>query len=105
MMELNSSVVHRNLDAKLKIFGFELYDLLAILLIAAIMNLVFGRTSLSFLMVFLVPGFLAVILYFGKRNKPDQFLVHLVRYYLAPGVYSPGVLPKDEVKRKGKINE
>lgn len=95
-MEIQTSTVHRNLDAKLKILGFELFDLLAILIFAAMMNLVFGRTSLSFLMVFVLPGILAFVIYYGKKGKPDNYLVHSVRYYLLPGALASGNRGRNE---------
>jgi hypothetical protein len=104
-MELKKSVVHRNLDSKIKILGFELYDLLALLIFASIMNLFFGNTSVSFVFVFVVPSLLGLALYFGKKNKLDNFLVHVFRYYLLPGIYFPGSPSQIEEKIKGRIYE
>ena len=102
-MELQTSTVHRNLDARLKILGYELFDLLAILIFAAVMNLVFGRSSLSFMMVFILPGVLAFVIYYGKRGKPDNFLVHCVRYYLLPGALASGDRCRNEEKMTRSI--
>ena len=97
-MNLNTSTVHRNLDAKLKILGFELFDLLSILIFAAVMNLIFGRTSLSFVTVFALPVFLGAVIYFGKRGKPDNYLIHMVRYALLPGALASGKSAHNEGK-------
>ena len=90
MSELRASKVHRNLDAKLKIVGLEIHDLLFVLLTASVMNLLFGRTRLALYLVFLLPAFMAAVLFLVKRNKPDQYLVHWFRYVLSPGFFSAG---------------
>lgn len=90
MTELKTSTVHRNLDAKLKIVGMEVHDLLFVLLFASVMNLLFGKTSAAIYLVFLLPLFMAGVLFLAKRNKPDRYLIHLIRYHLSPGFYSAG---------------
>lgn len=90
MNELKSSTVHRNLDARLKIVGMEVHDLLFILLFASVMNLLFGRTALAIYLVFLFPLALATVLFLAKRNQPDKYLIHLFRFYMSPGFYSAG---------------
>lgn len=90
MEGLKSSQVHRKLDAKLKIIGFEIMDLLAILMLAAFNNLFLGRTSFAPVFVLVIPSIVAVGLYLVKRNKPEGFLVHWLRYVSSPGVYSSG---------------
>jgi len=97
--EIKSSTVHRNLDAKLKIVGLEIYDLLFVLLVAAVMNLIFGRTSFALYLVFLLPSAMALVLFFAKRNKPEQYLVHLLRFVGSPGFYSA-----NEKSRKHKYD-
>ena len=102
-MELLTSTVHRNLDAKLKFLGFELFDLLTALIFASTMNLIFGRTSLSFLLVFVLPSVLGAVIYFGKKGKPDNYLIHVVRYHLQPGAFASGQRPQNEEKMKALI--
>jgi hypothetical protein len=98
--DLKSSTVHRNLDAKLKVMGLEVHDLLFVLLFASVMNLLFGKTDLAIYIVFLLPMTMAGVLFFAKRNKPDQYLVHLFRFYLSPGFYSAAqVSPKEDAMR------
>ena len=84
------SKVHRHLDAPLKILGFEAPDLLGVLLFASIMNVIFGQTALSALMVFVFPFLFGCILYWSKRNKPEKFLIHFIRYHFQPGFYEAG---------------
>lgn len=88
--ELESSAVHRRLDAKFKIGGAEASDLLGVLLLAAVLNLALGRIPYSPILVFGIPGLLFVALYFGKRGKPDGYLLHAIRFYLSPGELRAG---------------
>jgi low temperature requirement protein LtrA len=104
-VKLNQSIVHRKLDSKLKIVGLEVHDLLFVLLFAAIMNLIFGQTILGFYLVFVVPAIMAAILFIAKRNKPDGFLVHLIRYYMNDGRFSAGNKGKFFKQIKVRINE
>ena len=104
-MSLKESTVHRKLDAKLKIGGMEAPDILGVLIFASVMNLFFGRTSLAFIFVIVLPLLMIVALYFGKRGKPDGFLVHLARFYLTTGYFSAGQNQKDaETILTRKIN-
>lgn len=103
MTELNVSTVHRNLDAKLTIGGMDAPDLILVALLASINNMIFGGTSLEPYLVFGLPLLLAVILFFGKRNKPDQFLVHFARYYITPGQFCAGETLNTEEKRRKRI--
>lgn len=102
-MDLKTSKVHRNLEAKWKIGPFEGVDLLFVLLLAAVMNLLFGETSISFLMVIGVPGIIAVALLIGKRGKPDKYLIHLLRYFVQPGHYPAGIESKKRDQMKHLI--
>ena len=87
---LKTSTLHRKLDAKFKIGGIEATDLLSVLLSAAVMNLFFGRFSFGPLFIFSLPGILFVVLYFGKKGKPDGHLMHSIKFYLSPGELRAG---------------
>jgi ABC-type multidrug transport system fused ATPase/permease subunit len=100
MQELDSSVVHRNLDTKLKIVGLEALDLLLVLVISAIMGLFFDGGKLGFIFIFLVPVTLLVSLFFIKRNKPDGYIKDILKFYLTRGHYSAS----EELKNKNKMN-
>lgn len=104
-MSLTSSTIHRNLDAKMRIFGLEAFDILSVLIFSAVMNMFFGQTSFGPILVFILPGVVLVILVLGKKNKPDDYLIHLVRYLLTRGSYSAGEITKKETKRKEMIYE
>lgn len=82
---LKTSTVHRKLDAKFKIGGVEAADLLVVLILAAVMNLIFGRTAIGPVFIFGIPAALFCVLYFGKRGKPEDFLSHALKFYLSPG--------------------
>ncbi len=104
METLKASRVHRKLDAKLKIIGFEIMDLLAILMLAAVNNLFLGRTSFAPVFVLVIPSILAVGLYLVKRNRPEGFLIHWLRYVTTPGVYSAAQVNRSiEEKRRRLI--
>lgn len=102
-MEIQTSSVHRRLDAKLKIAGLEVPDLLFVLIFAAVMNLFFGRTSLALPLVLVLPSVMLLVLYIGKRDKPDSFLIHLARFYLTPGFFSAGEESKFEEQMRKPI--
>jgi len=104
-MELKSSTVHRRLDSKLKIVGLEAHDLLFVLLFAAIMNLVFGQTKSGVVMVFFVPMLMATILFFTKRNKPEHYLIHLMKFLIMSGGFSASDDGGFELQRRSKIYE
>ena len=89
-MSLHTSSIHRRLDVKIKIMGLEAHDLLFVLLFAAIMNLIFGQTPIGSVMVFGVPILMSLILYFVKRNKPDGYLIHYIKFHLESGFLSAG---------------
>ena len=92
-MELDTSPVHRNLDGQIRVLGLEAPDLIFVLLVAAVMNLFFGQTKFVLLAVFGVPSLILVALYFGKKGKPDSYLIHLLRYLMTPSFYSAGAEP------------
>ncbi len=103
MEELKTSTVHRKLDAKLKIAGLEVMDLIAVLMLAAVSNLVFGGMKFAPVFVLLLPSLLAATLYFAKRDKPEGFLLHLLRYWTTPGLYSAGYLNGQLEQKRRKL--
>ena len=102
-MELSTSTVHRKLDAKLKIAGLDAPDLLFVMIFAATMDLFFGQTRLALALVITLPIVMLLVLYIGKRDKPDGFLIHLVRFYLTPGFLSAGLDSKFEDQMRKPI--
>ena len=104
-MDLDTSAVHRNLDAKMKIMGLEAPDLLSVLIFAAVMNLFFGKTAIGPLLVLVLPALVLVLLYFGKKNKPDRFLIHYAKFLFSSESYPAGEVGKQEIQRREKIYE
>ena len=96
MTELKTSQVHRKLDAKFKVGGVEASDLLGVLLLAAVMNLILGRVPYSAVFIFGIPAALFVGLYFGKRGKPDGYLMHALKFYVSPGELLAGTMEKNK---------
>ena len=66
---LQTSIVHKNLDSKVKFFGMELIDVLIVAGTASILNLLFGQTNFGGPIVFGLPSLLALVIYFGKKGK------------------------------------
>jgi hypothetical protein len=84
-MEIRTTPVSKCLDKKMIVFGFEVPDLLAIFLTLSILNFLFGTTSFKLVLVWLPSIALALVLKYSKRGKPDNYLVHWLRFQLRPG--------------------
>lgn len=104
-MELNTSTTQRGLKVKMKVGGFEALDLISCLILCAVLNLLFGKMSFGIPVIFGVPAFFLVCLYFGKRGKPDDYLKHLLRFYLTTGFHSASEQSPLENKMRRKIYE
>lgn len=102
-MSLDKSTVHRNLDSKFKFFGMELFDVIGIGAVTSTMNLIFGQTNMVELMVFGFPALLTLIVYFGKKGKPDRFLQDSIRFSILPGVFCVGEPLTKEIERRSYI--
>ncbi len=87
--------VPRSLEKKVKLFGFELSDLMLVSVYLAMSDLIFGQTRLKFLMVWVGTAVIAAALYFLKRGKPDGFLQHYGEYWRAPSVLTAGIPDTD----------
>lgn len=85
-MELKATEVSRCLDKKMMIMGFEVPDLLIIFLTISILNFLFGTTSLKWLFVWLPSAALAITIRLTKRGKPENYLVHWLRFQMKPGI-------------------
>lgn len=94
-MEIKSSPVSKCLDKKMIVLGFEVPDLLAIFLMLSILNFLFGTTSMKVVLVWLPSIALALTLKFSKRGKPDNYLVHWLRFQIRPGILSAFAEPSE----------
>jgi len=93
-MGLNSTPVSKCLDKKIMMLGFEVPDLLAIFLVLSTLNLLFGSTSLKIVFVWIPSAVLACLLRISKRGKPENYLVHWLRFQIKPGVISAFPSPR-----------
>lgn len=96
-MELKMTEVSRCLDKKMMIMGFEVPDLLIIFLTMSILNFLFGTTSLKWLFVWLPSASLALTVHLTKRGKPDNYLIHWLRYQIKPGIIKAFPDPTNDV--------
>ena len=107
-MVLKATQVSKCLDKKLILLGFEVPDLLAVLLVMSVLNFIFGRTGMTIPLVWAPTILLALLLRIGKRGKPDNYLIHWLRYQFKPGVLKAFLDPsvqKTAPGRKGEVNE
>ena len=87
-MSLKSTEVSRCLEKKLLLFGYELPDVLIIFMFLAVLDLLFGRTDYKIVLVWLPVVTLAITLRIAKRGKPDNFILHSIRFRVRPRVLS-----------------
>ena len=101
--------VSKCLEKKLLLFGFEIPDLIAIFVFLSVLNLAFGNHPYKLFFVWVPPAILAIILRITKKGRPDNFLIHWIRYQIRPGVYCAFSSPKTSallpVIKKGELNE
>ena len=81
-MSLRTVPVSRCLDKKLQIAGFEIPDLLAVFFLLSVLNFMFGKTEQKLLLIWLPSIVLAGVLRVSKRGKPDNYLVHFMRFHV-----------------------
>lgn len=93
-MALRSEPTSQSLEKKLLILGFEVPDVLAIFLLLSILHFVLGPLGSKLLLVWLPVATVAIVLRIGKRGKPDNYLVHLVKFYVRPKYLSAFQDPK-----------
>ena len=80
-MSLKVTPVSQCLEKKLKFFGFEIPDLLFILFFLSIMNFMFGTLKWKLFIVWIPTIIVALVLRIGKHGKPDNYLIHKVKYF------------------------
>lgn len=96
-MDIKVTEVSRCLDKKMMIFGFEVPDLLFIFLTMSILNFLFGSTNLKLLLVWIPSFALALTVRLAKRGKPDNYLIHWLRFQIKPGVLKAFPEPSSNV--------
>lgn len=104
--ELLTSSVPRTLETKSKIMGFDLSDVLILLLNLSIQNLIFGGTSVKFPMVFGTSVALGAVLFFFKKGKPENYIQHYAEHLLSPVIRSANASDESyRPRKKGELNE
>lgn len=101
--------VSKCLEKKLLLFGFEIPDLIAIFVFLSVLNLMFGNNPYKLLFVWVPPAILAIVLRITKKGRPDNFLIHWIRYQVRSGVYcafsSPTTSAPLPIIKKGEPDE
>ncbi len=69
------------------------------------MNLFFGGTILEVPLVVGGPILIIVFFYLGKKGRPENYIAHLIRFYLDPGFFSAGEDSKNTYKMRRRIYE
>lgn len=87
-MALKTSQVYRTLQKKTLVFGFEIVDLFAVFLVLAFLNLILKTVAYKFIWTWGPALSLALFLRIGKAGKPENYLLHLVRFYFLPSVFA-----------------
>jgi len=107
-VSLSVTKVPRALDNRLRLFGFELADLLLIFLYLSVSNLFFGPTRLKFPIVWCGTLLLACVLHFVKKGKPENYLQHLLQFKMNPAIYSAASTDTEYqplLKKNGAAND
>lgn len=86
-MNLNTSNVYKCLEKKTLILGFEIIDLFALMMILSVLNFVTGSSEWKFFLTWIPIILIGAVLRIAKKGKPDQFLVHWLRFQVLPGVF------------------
>lgn len=86
-MAIRSTPVSRCLDRKLQFMGYDMADLLAIFMLLSVLNFLFGQWPGKFWFVWLPSAALAMTLRLAKRDKPEGFLQHWIRFQLRPKAF------------------
>ena len=102
---LLTSRVPRALEAKTKLFGLDLIDVLIIFANLSATNLVFGATPLRVPVVWGSTLALAALLFVFKRGKPDGYLAHYGEYLVAPAHREANAPDLKFTKRKDLTRE
>ena len=101
-MSIKTTPVSRCLEKKMIVMGFEVPDLLMIFLLLSVLNFLFGSTDLKIPLVWIPSLAVAGIIRFVKRGKPENYLLHWIRYQMRPGILSAFVEPSHNEFRKAQ---
>jgi hypothetical protein len=103
-MALRTIPVHKCLDKRLLIFGFEITDLFVLTLLLSVLSTFFGNSDGKLFSIWLPTAIVALVLRLAKRGKPDNFLLHWIRFQLRPPVLfafpDPTIMPPPRRKKR-----
>ena len=85
-MSLKVTPVSQCLEKKLKFVGFEVPDLLFILFFLSVLNFVFSGFKWKLFVVWIPTALLALVLRIGKHGKPDNYLIHKIKFTFQPKI-------------------
>ena len=94
-MSLKCNPVSKCLDKKTLVWGFEMADLLLVFMLLAVLNFIFGGTDNKLLFVWSPPFLLALVLRYGKKGKPENYLIHWIKYQTSAGIHCAFKDPKE----------
>lgn len=97
-MALKTSDVYRCLDKKALVLGFEIVDLLAVFLFLSVLNFLFRGLPYKFFITWVPALGVALFLKLGKAGKPENYLLHWVRFQFIPIVFSSFPLAHKRVR-------
>ncbi len=103
---IESSPVYKCLEKKTFVLGFELTDLLILGILLSVLNIPFAQSAYKLFFTWGPVLGLALVIRLLKNGKAENYLIHLIRYKISPGVYRAFDPAKDNqlltLKRKGK---
>ncbi|MFN7729696.1 MAG: hypothetical protein ACK5P7_11115 [Bdellovibrio sp.] len=83
-MALKVTPVSQCLEKKLQVMGYEIPDLLFIFFLLSILNFLFGAMPGKLFFVWFPTLAVALTIRIGKRGKPDNYLLHLGKFWARP---------------------
>ncbi|MBI2026384.1 MAG: hypothetical protein HYS98_01005 [Deltaproteobacteria bacterium] len=81
------SSCNRNLERAVKIFGFEIFDLLFLGICLAVLHIFTDGIKYGGFLSWIISAFIAISLYFTKKQRPENFLLYKIKYLLIPPTY------------------
>ena len=96
-MALHESKAFRCLEKKTLIMGFEVVDVFVVFAALSVLNVIFSGVPNKFIWTWGPSMALGAFLRIVKAGKPDNYLLHLMRFHLSPGVLNAFELSRTRV--------
>lgn len=84
---LNASTVYKCLERKTLVLGFEIIDLFLLSFLLCLLNVLFSSSAYKLFYTFGPTLGVGMFLRLMKQGQADGYLIHWLRYHLAPGIY------------------